>query len=138
MTLEELVSLNAFIGDLTVQIRKDGNELLQQYEIGAGARPDRYAGEMQKPRWETIEKPINARDEGKDYYSILTKRIPAELRRLTVHSWRNMGHGFRPGMNGNHNSIERVEVVVYPEGWQAPEDEEEKEQGGVEGQLCLW
>lgn len=104
MTVKELIELNAMITDLEITVRKDGNLLLDQLNIGPaeGVKPPyptrvpkdpKYAGNFNRSNDDMykdaayIPKSINAWDDGKDYYEIKVNRIPAKWLELEVHSW---------------------------------------------------
>ena len=104
MTVKELIELNAMITDIEITVRKDGNLLLDQINIGPaeGVKPPyltrvpkdpKYAGNFNRSNDDMykdaayIPKSINAWDDGKDYYEIKVNRIPAKWLDLEVHSW---------------------------------------------------
>lgn len=104
MTVKDLIELNAMITDLEITVRRDGNLLLDQLNIGCseGVKPlyptrvpkdPRYAGNFNLSNDEMykdaayIPESINAWDDGKDYYEIKLNRIPAKWLELEVFSW---------------------------------------------------
>ena len=103
MKVKDLIELNAMITDLEITVRKGGNLLLDQLNIGCseGVKPpyptrvptkEEYAGSLAQhtDKYKDaayIPKSINAWDDGKDYYEIKVNRIPAKWLELEVHSW---------------------------------------------------
>ena len=103
MKVKDLIELNAMITDLEITVRLNGNLLLDQLNIGPseGVKPpyptrvptkEEYAGSLAQhtDKYKDaayIPKSINAWDDGKDYYQILTGRVPAKWLELEVYSW---------------------------------------------------
>ena len=104
MTVKDLIELNALITDLKITVRQNGNLLLDQLNIGCSEgvepryptrvpRDPKYAENFYKHDEATfkdaayIPKPINAWDEGKDYYDIRLGKIPKQWLDLEVYSW---------------------------------------------------
>ena len=104
MKVKELIELNAMITDLEITVRKDGGLLWDQLNIGCseGVKPPyptrvpkeaKYAGNLCRTDEKMfkdaayIPKSINAWDDGKDYYQILTGRVPGKWLELEVYSW---------------------------------------------------
>lgn len=103
MKVKDLIELNAMITDLEITVRKDGGLLLDQLNIGPAEgvippyptrvpKSEKYAGSLNQHTDQYkdaayIPKSINAWDDGKDYYQILTGRVPAKWLGLEVYSW---------------------------------------------------
>lgn len=91
MTVEELVSINQMIGDISIDLRERDGRLIEELEIGLGMKPrETYPGWKLK----TINKSINTYDNGRDYYTILLKKIPKAWRKLEVYDF-SIGVSYR-------------------------------------------
>jgi len=118
MTVEELISLNSCIGDIEVEVRKDGGQLVWIYRFGAhlgNVTPRMFGGEHAEIRkiMTYSPKPINSVDKGKDYYEILVDKIPKNVKRLTVYSWSSC-KAYRV-IPSSHHMLEEVHIVALPE-----------------------
>lgn len=99
MTVEELISLNQMITDLTITVRKDGTRLLDELNIGpdAGTKPrfpnkvpidEKHINNMSATREATyLDKTINAWDDGHDYWQVKPNRVPKAWLGLEVYGW---------------------------------------------------
>lgn len=161
MTVKDLIELNAMITDLEITVRKDGGLLWDQLNIGCseGVKPPyptrvpkepRYAGSINKSDDKQyrdaayIPKSINAWDDGKDYYQILTGRIPAKWLQLEVHSWevwKASGVGTtNPRRYQNVNFYgQLMKIVALPSGekLEVRQSQPEAKEDGLPGQMNL-
>lgn len=104
MTVRELIELNQMITDIEITVRINGSRLLDQLNIGPaeGVKPpfptrvpisEKYVKnfavlDSNHYRDATyIDKSINAWDDGKDYWQVKPKRIPAKWLDLEVYAW---------------------------------------------------
>ena len=109
MTVEELLSLNQMITDLTVTVRIDGTRLLDELNIGldAGTKPrfphkvptdEAHINTLSDNRDAAyISKSINAWDDGHDYWQVKPGRVPKAWLGLEVYSWET-----HPAYYGRH------------------------------------
>ena len=157
MTVEELISLNQMITDVTITVRKDGSALLDKLNIGCaqGIEPrypqmvpkeERYAGNMSietKRKAKYILKSINAWDDGKDYWQVKVNRIPEKWRKLEVISWSVWpascvvyGAHRRNDYGHSHKNVnfhgERINITVLPSGESLEIKEPEKPKSQTE------
>lgn len=125
MKVKELIELNQLISDIVIEVRQDGNALLDALEIGpkVGIKPpyptmvpksEKYIGNfcIETKREATyIPKSINARQDGKDYWQLKVNRIPAKWLDLEVYSF-NVWSSFY----GHSNEGQRINIVALPSG----------------------
>lgn len=116
MTVEELISLNACIGDLVVEVRENGHSLVWIYRYGVKAgdvKPNHFGGDRAEIRQKMTfsPKPINSMDKGKDYYEILVNQIPENVRNLEVYSF-DSRRAYRPARN--MHSLEEIHITALP------------------------
>lgn len=138
MRVKELIELNAMITDLEITVRKDGSLMWDQLNIGCseGVKPPyptrvpkepRYAGNINISDDKLyrdavyLPKSINSWDDGKDYYQILTGRIPAKWLELEVYSWevwKASGVGTTNPRRYHNNSFhgQLMKIVALPSG----------------------
>ena len=161
MRVKDLIELNAMITDLEITVRKGGNLLLDQLNLGPseGVKPpyptrvpkeERFAGSLNQHNDEFykdaayIPKSINAWDDGKDYYEIKLNRIPAKWLELEVYSW-EVWHASRvattsPRRNINNNfQGQLMKIVALPSGekLEVKEKQEEKAETTLPGQMSI-
>lgn len=116
MTIEELISLNACIGDVVVEVRDNGS-LVWVYRFGKNVgnlSPNAFGGpttEIRK-KMTASAKPINSKDNGKDYYEILVNRIPENVRMLEVESFSS--HRAYRGICSQHE-LEEIWITAKPD-----------------------
>ena len=99
MTVEELISLNQMITDITITVRRDGMRLIDELNIGpdAGTKPrfphkvpvdEAHINSITENRDATyIDKTINAWDDGHDYWQVKPNRVPKAWLGLEVFGW---------------------------------------------------
>lgn len=159
MKVKDLIELNAMITDLEITVRKDGNLLLDQLNIGPseGVIPPyptrvpkdaKYAENLCRTDEKMfkdaayIPKSINAWDDGKDYYQILTGRVPAKWLELEVYSWEvwNASRVATTSPRRYHNSNfqgQLMKIVALPSGAKLEVKQEEKTEETLPGQMNL-
>ena len=159
MKVKDLIELNAMITDLEITVRKDGNLLLDQLNIGPseGVIPPyptrvpkeaKYAENLCRTDEKMfkdaayIPKSINAWDDGKDYYQILTGRVPAKWLELEVHSWEvwNASSVATTSPRRYHNNNfhgQLMKIVALPSGEKLEVKEVEKPEVGLPGQMSI-
>ena len=133
MTVKELIEINQFITDMTIEVRVDGNALLDCLHIGLdyGVEPpyptmvpksEKYIGSQSqstKRKATYIRKSINAWDDGRDFWEIKINRIPQRWLDLTVYDWR-CSHVYlrrHPRSEGNPSrSYEGIRIIALPDG----------------------
>ena len=137
MKVKELIELNAMITDLEITVRKDGNLLFDQLNIGCskGVKPpyptrvptkEEYAGSLAQHTDKYKDaayspKPINSWDYGKDYYQVLVNRIPAKWLELEVYSWEvwkasTVGTTSPRRYQNNNFHGQLIKIVALPSG----------------------
>ena len=155
MTVEELISLNQMIVDLTITVRKDG-ALLDQLSIGpdAGKKPrfplmvpkdEKHIGSLtDKKESAYIQKSINAWDDGHDYWQVKPNRIPKAWLALEVDSWESYpayyGNHPRANVDGHRNVSfhgERVKITALPSGQKLSVPEEKPKAEEFDGQMSF-
>ena len=126
------------ITDLEITVRKDGNLLLDQLNIGPseGVIPPyptrvpkeaKYAENLCRTDEKMfkdaayIPKSINAWDDGKDYYQILTGRVPSKWLELEVYSWEvwkasRVGTTSQLRYSSNNFRGQLMKIVALPNG----------------------
>lgn len=115
MTVEELISLNGSIGDVVVEVRDNGS-LVWVYRFGKNVgdlSPNAFGGprtEIRK-KMTASAKPINSKDNGKDYYEILVNRIPENVRKLEVTAFSS--HRAYRGICSQHE-LEEIWITAKP------------------------
>ena len=161
MKVKDLVELNAMITDLEITVRKDGNLLLDQLNIGCseGVKPRhptrvprdaKYAGsydQHNEDRYKDaayLPKSINAWDDGKDYYEIKLNRIPAKWLELEVYSWMvwtasSIGT-INPRRDRSRGQFygELMKIVALPSGEKLEIKEPEKPEVELPGQMNIF
>lgn len=161
MTVRELIELNQMIVDAEITIRKDGNVLLDQLNIGPaeGVKPphsimvpkeERYIGNMSistKREAYYIDKSINAWDDGKDYWQVKVNRIPSKWLDLEVFSWsvwpasRSI-YGRRTNYDFNFPNVnfhgQRINIIALPSGESLEiKEEKPKQEEQLAGQMDI-
>ena len=159
MKVKDLIELNAMITDLEITVRKDGNLLLDQLNIGPseGVIPPyptrvpkeaKYAENLCRTDEKMfkdaayIPKSINAWDDGKDYYQLLTNRVPAKWLNLEVHSWEvweaSTVGTINPRRYQNNNFYgQLMKIVALPSGEKLEIKEPEKTEAELPGQMNI-
>lgn len=158
MRVKDLIELNAMITDLEITVRKDGNTLLDQLNIGPseGIKPpyptrvptkEEYAGSLAQhtDKYKDaayIPKSINAWDDGKDYYEIKVNRIPAKWLELEVHSWEvwtasTLGKNPRRVNNRGNFHGQLMKIVALPSGEKLEIKEPKKTEEELPGQMNI-
>jgi hypothetical protein len=159
MKVKELIELNGMITDLEITVRKDGNLLLDQLNIGPseGVVPPyptrvpkdaRYAENLCRTDEKMfkdaayIPKSINTWDDGKDYYQLLTNRVPAKWLNLEVHSWEvwkaSTVGTINPRRYQNNNFYgQLMKIVALPSGEKLEIKEPEKTEAELPGQMNI-
>ena len=116
MTVEELISLNENIGDVVIEVRDNGS-LVWVYRFGKNVgdlSPNAFGGprtEIRK-KMTASAKPINSKDNGKDYYEILVNRIPENVRKLEVTAFSS--HRAYRGIYSQHE-LEEIWITAKPD-----------------------
>lgn len=148
MKAKDLIELNSMITDLEITVRKDGNLLLDQLNIGPseGVKPpyptrvpkeERFAGSLNQYNdgfykdAAYIPKSINAWDDGKDYYEIKLNRIPAKWLVLEVYSWEvwkasSVATTSPRRYHNNNFQGQLMKIVALPSGVKLEVKQEEK------------
>lgn len=136
MKLIELLTTNASICKLTIDVRKRDLHLIKSYHIGLYEREDRYADINHGilPRWEVIKAPINSKDMGKDYWGVIIKDIPKKLLDLEVARW-DLWYGY--SSNNGLNKHMWLNVDVYGEDVALPELKKETHENIENSQLSF-
>ena len=161
MKVKDLIELNSMITDLEITVRKNGNLLLDQLNLGPseGVKPpyptrvpikEEYAGSLNRftDKYKDaayIPKSINSWDDGKDYYEIKVNRIPAKWLELEVYSWEVWkASGIataNPRRYGNINFCgQLLRIVALPSGEKMEINEHkeaEKQEVGLPGQMSI-
>jgi len=160
MKVKDLIELNAMITDLEITVRKDGNLLLDQLNIGCseGVKPpyptqvpkeERFAGSLNQHNDNFfkdaayIPKSINSWDDGKDYYEIKLNRIPAKWLELEVYSWEvwtasRVGTTSIRRSNSSNFHGQLMKIVALPSGEKLEIKEPEKSEVGLPGQMNVF
>lgn len=161
MKVKELIELNSMITDLEITVRKNGNLLLDQLNLGPseGVKPpyptrvpkeERFAGSLNQYNdgfykdAAYIPKSINSWDDGKDYYEIKVNRIPAKWLELEVYSWEVWNASKvattspRRGRTSNFGG-QLMKIVALPSGekLEVKEKQEEKAETTLPGQMSI-
>lgn len=132
MTVKELIELNWLIGDIEIEVRKDGNGiLLKRLKIGAGAEEAKDPELREKEIVKNTE--INIRDTGDFYYGLIMSKIPKNWLNLKVYSWR-VGWSHRP--DDSQSSLELIRIECYPDGYKEEKKKPDTEKD--DGQLSLF
>jgi hypothetical protein len=89
-----------------------------------------------------IPKPINAWDYGKDYYQLLTNRVPAKWLELEVYSWEvwkasTVGTTSPRRYQNNNFQGQLMKIVALPSGEKLEVKEPEKTEAGLPGQMNI-
>ena len=161
MKVKDLIELNAMITDLEITVRKDGNLLLDQLNIGCseGVIPPyptrvpkeaKYAENLCRTDEKMfkdaayIPKSINSWDDGKDYYEIKVNRIPAKWLELEVHSWEvwKASSVATTSSRRYHNNFQGqlMKIVALPSGEKLeiiPQSEQKEKEVGLPGQMNI-
>lgn len=159
MKVKDLIELNAMITDLEITVRKDGNLLLDQLNIGPSEgviplyptrvpKEAKYAENLCRTDEKMfkdaayIPKSINAWDDGKDYYQILTGRVPAKWLELEVYSWEvwkaskvATTNPRRYHNNNFHGQL--MKIVALPSGAKMEVKQDEKTEKTLPGQMNI-
>ena len=162
MKVKDLIELNAMITDLEITVRRDGGLLLDQLNIGPseGVKPpyptrvpreERFAGSQNQSIDKFykdaayIPKSINAWDDGKDYYQILTGRIPAKWLALEVYSWEvwkastvATTNPRRYQNNNFHGQLMKIVALPSGEKLEVKATQEEKPEVALPGQMSIF
>ena len=158
MKVKDLIELNAMITDLEITVRKDGSLLLDQLNIGPAKgvippyptrvpKSEKYAGSLNQhtDKYKDaayIPKSINAWDDGKDYYQILTGRVPAKWLALEVYNWEvwkaSTVATTNPRRYQNNNfQGQLMKIVALPSGEKLEIKQEEKPEVALPGQMSI-
>lgn len=141
MTVKELIELNQMITDVDIEVRVDGHKLLDAVRVGrdVGIKPPYPLRVPLKPEYvgspnrsndhfykdaAYINKSMNAWEDGKDYWQVKVKAIPAKYLDLEVFSWEvwaaaRIGWGRRTHSDGHPNNNfhgQRINIVALPSG----------------------
>ena len=155
MTVEELISLNQMITDVTITVRKNGTKLIDELNIGCerGIKPryptmvpkdERYIGTTSltdRKEAKYILKSINAWDDGHDYWQVKPNRIPDKWLKLEVDSWEvwpasQMGDNPRRNRNVNFHG-ERINITALPSGESLEVKEPKPQTEEYDGQMSF-
>lgn len=159
MTVKDLIELNSMITDLEITVRQNGGLLLDQLNIGCseGVKPPyptrvpkdaRFAKNIGRADEKTfkdatyIPKSINTWDDGKDYYQLLTNRVPAKWLNLEVHSWEvwkasSVGTTSPRRYQNNNFYGQLMKIVALPSGEKLEIKEPEKTEAELPGQMNI-
>ena len=133
MTLRELVSTCSLIGELNLDIRDEKHKLIDCVHIGTRCQPDKIGGNSQEPRWKVINKPLNTKETGSDYWGTIISNIPKSLLDKEVTSWQTWD-GFSLN-NGLWRFYELQADLLGVDKYIETTAREENEQ--LEGQMCI-
>lgn len=159
MTVRELLETNNMIVDVEIEVRQDGRQRLDAYHIGKGMRKPPYPTRVpKKPEYansnnilgnimddefyrdaEYVQKSINAKEDGREYWEIKTSRIPKKYLDLEVYKW-DCTKAFRGLRNCDFYGKE-ISIVALPNGYiylesqEEPKAEQKTEQ--MAGQISL-
>lgn len=142
MTLKELLSICPLnICGIEATIRDNG-KFVDEYHIGPMAQEDRmpqydHHKGKEVARWHCIQKPINYKDIGKDYWGVFNKNIPKQLLDMTV-TYFDIWGGWRSnnGLNQHKRlicNLAGADTCIAVE----PEPKQIKVSGQIEGQMRL-
>lgn len=159
MTVKDLIELNAMITDLEITVRKGGNLLLDQLNIGCSEgvilpyptrvpKEAKYAENLCRTDEKMfkdaayIPKSINSWDDGKDYYEIKVNRIPAKWLELEVYSWEvwkasSVATTSPRRYHNNNFQGQLMRIVALPSGEKLEVKEPEKTEEGLPGQMNI-
>lgn len=152
MTVKELIELNQMIVDVSIEVRVDGGKLLDYLGIGnyAGVKPPypmqvpkerRYVGNTSacmKKDGKYIDKSINSRDDGKDYWQVKTNRIQKEWLSLEVYSW-SSSRAFRDMTRRGLDDAEAIRIIALHSGESLEiKEDKPKQQEQIEGQISMF
>ncbi len=152
MTVKDLIELNQMIVDVSIEVRIGGGKLLDYLGIGnyAGVKPP-YPIQVPKERRHVgntsacmrkdgkyIDKSINSRDDGKDYWQVKTNRIPKEWLNLEVYSW-SSSRAFRGLTRRGLDDAEAIRIIALPseESLEIKEDKP-KQTEQIKGQMSMF
>ena len=134
MTVKELIQDNGFIGDITIDIRGKSNSVTPGYEnqqTFSHLQQDWHIGAEEgiKPPFPSkvdtyIEKNINEKDDGKDYYNLVVSRVPKELLNLHVTSWR-VWPSYRRTKSSSSHSLEHILISAWTDETKEMADQQE-------------
>lgn len=148
MTVKELIELNQMILDVVIEVRKDGGLLIDKISIGndVGRKPEyptrvpikpEYAGnnnryyDGQYKDAAYIQKSINAREDGKEYWETKWNRIPAKYLELEVFGW-EVWSAYRGIHFDKYREGERINITALPSGQTRPEPEPREKKPAAE------
>jgi hypothetical protein len=142
MTLKELLSICPLnICGIEATIRDNG-KFLDEYHISPMAQKDRmprydHHKGKEVARWHCIQKPINYKDIGKDYWGVFNKNIPKQLLDMTV-TYFDIWDGWRTnnGLNQHKRlicNLTGADTCIAVD----PEPKQIKASGQIEGQMSL-
>lgn len=158
MKVKDLIELNAMITDLEITVRKGGNLLLDQLNIGPSEgvippyptrvpKKEEYANSLNQntDKYKDaayIPKSINSWDDGKDYYQILTGRVPAKWLELEVYSWEvwkasRVGTTSQRRYSSNNFQGQLMKIVALPNGEKLEVKLEKKTDETLPGQMNI-
>lgn len=147
MTVRELLLLNNFITDVSIEVRENGSLLVDALEIGLdyGVVPPyptiigQLSGKHKQGTY--IRKSINTWDDGRDYWQIKVDRIPEKWLSLQVFSW-SASHVYSTHHPRTDltNSMEGIRITALPSGQtlDVVEKTEKNEQKQLEGQTDIF
>lgn len=142
MTLKELLSIcPPNICGIEATIRDNG-KFVDEYHISPMAQEDRYSRYdhhkgKDVPRWHCIQKPINYKDIGKDYWGVFNKNIPKQLLDMAVTYF-----DIRDGWRTNNGLDQHKRLICNLAGADTcisvePEPKQIKASGQIKGQMSL-
>ena len=133
MTLRELVSTCHNIGQMCLDIRDEKGFLIDCVHIGTRCQEDKYANGHTTPRWKVINKPVNTKETGSDYWGTIISNIPKSLLDKEVTLWQ-LWDGFSLN-NGLWRFYELQANLLGVDKYIETTAREESDQ--LEGQMCI-
>lgn len=150
MTIKELIQDNQHIGDIEIEVRKNGY-LIDEWHIGYSCFARRYINAWDKydkvvggielsdykkrkdAEWKEkhklvarfphfVDKLINSKDKGREYYQTLVNEVPKEAQDMEVYSWHSRS-AFR-GI-GERLELEKIYITVEIGSKELPKVKEE-------------
>lgn len=123
MKVRELISLNAQIVDVRIDVRKNGGELVDSLHFGPdyGVVPPypliMHQNTSREKQATYIRKNINAWDDGREYWEVKPDRLPDKWLGLEVFSWK-YSSVYRPHHQRDDltHSMQGIEIVALPFG----------------------
>jgi len=123
MKVRELISLNAVITDVRIEVRKNGSEIVDCLCFGPdfGVVPPypfiMHQNTAKQKQATYIRKNLNAWDDGRDYWEIKPDRIPAKWLELEVYAWhyQSVYHSHHQRDDRN-NTMQGILITALPSG----------------------